>query len=516
MTKSACVLGVDLGTTSVKACLVDVKTQQIVASQKKDTYSDVPSELGSDGNKQDVGRIISAVQLCISRLPRDQLRRVVKIAVCGQMHGCMMWKQGDAWFQKQDMDRLVFYYCLSIYEIEIRYETKTVSHLYTWQDSRCSPEFLASLPTPRSHQALASGYGCPTLLWFCKYRPNDLTKYDRAGTIHDFFVAMLCGLDHPVMSVQNATAWGYFDAAAKEWNTELLAEAGLPLQLLPSVVTSGEVAGQLAAPWYAIPKGTPVMASLGDLQCSVLPLLSAPDVAVINISTSAQLCFELPKSYVPESEPPSASQTTECMPFMGDSYLSVAASLNGGNALAAFVRTLQHWALDLGCQVPQSKIWERTLALGAACTDEPENSPASARGCSVEKDSPTSDLAMGGMGGHESIMVINPTLFGERHAPEVNGSVRNIHCGNLKLGQVMRALCKGIVANLHSMMPRSVLQAAGVTRIVGGGSALTRNPLLLEELQALYKLPVTLDSRGDAAFGAAVAAIKSGVEGKHK
>ena len=39
-------LGVDLGTTSVKVCLVDVKTHQVIASQKKDTYSDVPSELG--------------------------------------------------------------------------------------------------------------------------------------------------------------------------------------------------------------------------------------------------------------------------------------------------------------------------------------------------------------------------------------------------------------------------------------------------------------------------------------
>ena len=57
-----------------------------------------------------------------------------------------------------------------------RFEPRVVSHLYTWQDSRCSPEFLASLPTPRSHQALATGYGCPTLLWFAKYRPHELSK----------------------------------------------------------------------------------------------------------------------------------------------------------------------------------------------------------------------------------------------------------------------------------------------------------------------------------------------------
>ena len=57
------------------------------------------------------------------------------------------------------------------------------------------------------------------------------------------------------------------------------------------------------------------------------------------------------------------------------------------------------------------------------------------------------------------------------------------------------------------MMPREVLTTAGVTRIVGGGSALTRNPLLLQEIQQLYQLPVTLDSRGDAAYGAALSAV---------
>ena len=57
-----------------------------------------------------------------------------------------------------------------------RFETRVVSHLYTWQDSRCSPEFLASLPTPRAHQALATGYGCATLIWFAKYKPGELNK----------------------------------------------------------------------------------------------------------------------------------------------------------------------------------------------------------------------------------------------------------------------------------------------------------------------------------------------------
>ena len=50
----------------------------------------------------------------------------------------------------------------------------------------------------------------------------------------------------------------------QEWNKELLESAGLPLQFLPTVISSGEVAGKLPQDWYNIPANTPVLASLGN------------------------------------------------------------------------------------------------------------------------------------------------------------------------------------------------------------------------------------------------------------
>ena len=32
----------------------------------------------------------------------------MRVGVCGQMHGCMLWKQGQAWEQKPDSDRCVW------------------------------------------------------------------------------------------------------------------------------------------------------------------------------------------------------------------------------------------------------------------------------------------------------------------------------------------------------------------------------------------------------------------------
>lgn len=75
------ILGIDIGTTSLKVCLVDPLSKQVISKQAKDTQANVPSDLGSEGNKQDVPKIISALNSCVSRLPKDQLKQV-RICIC--------------------------------------------------------------------------------------------------------------------------------------------------------------------------------------------------------------------------------------------------------------------------------------------------------------------------------------------------------------------------------------------------------------------------------------------------
>lgn len=60
------------------------------------------------------------------------------------------------------------------------------------------------------------------------------------------------------MSVQNAASWGYFDCISNKWNTEILDEAGFPVQFLPEIKESGSIAGHLIEDWHTIPKGTPI------------------------------------------------------------------------------------------------------------------------------------------------------------------------------------------------------------------------------------------------------------------
>ncbi|XP_014662311.1 PREDICTED: sedoheptulokinase-like [Priapulus caudatus] len=455
------VLGIDIGTTSVKATIIEKSTKHIVQTQCRPTSAEHGSDVDVQANEQCSQRICTALQHAVSMLKKDHLIHVKTIGVCGQMHGVVLWKSGEAWTRNN------FGRCC----------TDKTSQLFTWQDGRCSRAFLETLPTPDSHLRLSTGHGCATLFWLQRHRPEFLEKFDRAGTIHDFIVAMLCELDKPVMSTHNAASWGYYNTVTSEWNKEILSKHGFPVRLLPAVYRPDSVAGKLSEEWYGILQGTVVKVALGDLQCSVMPALRDDHDAVLNMSTSAQLSFIMPMGFSP---PPRATLSPiEYFPYFQGRYLAVAASLNGGNVLAAFVRMLQQWTHELGLGVPENKIWEKILMLAA----ETE------------------------LNGNDVTVV--PTIYGERHAPEGKMSVCNITSQNVTLGKVSRALCHSLISNLRSMMSQEVLRRSDVRRIVGSGTALLKNRVLQEEFESQYGLPLVFDEQGstDAAMGAAMAAI---------
>ncbi|NWZ23515.1 SHPK Sedoheptulokinase, partial [Asarcornis scutulata] len=459
--EASCVLGIDLGTTSVKAALLvgTGRGHVVAASCSRETQAHASSlEAGPQGMEQSIRRIITALNECLAALPQQQLQRVSHIGISGQMHGIVFWKrdQGCRWTECGTSPA---------------FEPEEVSHLVTWQDGRCSPAFLASLPPPQSHISLATGFGCATVYWYLKNSPDFLKCYDAAGTIHDYVVAMLCDLKKPLMSIQNATSWGYFNAKTKSWNTDVLKKSGFPLHLLPEVGDPGSIAGRTICAWHGIPKGTEVGIALGDFQCSVYSCLTERTDAVLNISTSAQLTISMPPGFQPPETPDPSSAVTYFPYFNGD-YLAVAASLNGGNVLATFVDMVSRWMEELGLQVQDSAIYAKIIKAALAQDD--------------------------------SKLSIQPTIFGERHVPEQLASVTSIAVSELSLGHVTRALCRGIIENLCSMLPVQRLMETGVSRILGSGSALAKNEVLRQEVERIFPFPVVYGKDVDAAVGAAM------------
>ncbi|XP_062969120.1 sedoheptulokinase [Cynocephalus volans] len=469
-------LGIDLGTTSVKAALLEAAPGDpsgfvVLASCARAARAEAAAEssvAGPQGREQDVSRIIQALNECLAALPRLQLQKVRGIGVSGQMHGVVLWKTGQGCEWMEGGAAPVF-------------KPRAVSHLVTWQDGRCSSGFLASLPQPESHLSVATGFGCATIFWLLKNSPEFLKSYDAAGTIQDYVVAMLCGLPRPLMSDHNAASWGYFNTQSQSWNLEILKGSGFPVHLLPDIAEPGSVAGRTSHVWFEIPKGTQVGVAMGDLQTSVYSCMAEKTDAVLNISTSVQLAASMPSGFQPAQTPDPAAAIAY-FPYFDRTYLGVAASLNGGNVLATFVHMLVRWMADLGLEVEESTVYSHMIQAAVQQRD--------------------------------TCLTITPTVLGERHLPDQLASVTRISPSDLSLGHVTRALCRGIIENLHSMLPFQQLKEWGVERVMGSGSALSRNEVLKQEVQRAFPLPVSFGQDVDAAVGAALIMLQRNLNWK--
>ena len=63
------------------------------------------------------------------------------------------------------------------------------------------------------------------------------------------------------------------------------------------------------------------------------------------MSTSAQLAFEMNADFQP---PMGETGSIQYFPYYNNTYLAVAASLTGGNTMAAFVKMIQQWCHEFG------------------------------------------------------------------------------------------------------------------------------------------------------------------------
>jgi sedoheptulokinase len=253
-----------------------------------------------------------------------------------------------------------------------------------------------------------------------------------------------------------------------------LLESGFPVHLLPIVVLPGSIAGKTVNQWHGIPAGVPVLAALGDLQCSVRAAMETTKDAVINISTSAQLSYVHLHSRAADLA--KSSIAVECHPFTTCSSLAVAASLNGGNVLVQFTSMLQRWISELGLECPDiNTLFSKLLVLGEV----------------------------------PSAMQVSPQLYGERHCPGMLASVNNISISLPSLAETFTALCDGLIANIASMINNKELMNAGVERIIGTGKALVKNPILQASVRKHFSFPLVMKSGSDAAVGAAQFAMQA-------
>ena len=266
-------IGIDLGTTSICAVVLDTDTGEVIRSVSKNSDAFLKTENDFEKIQSPEKMIDTALEL-LDALMTDQ---TAAIGVTGQMHGIVYTDKNG----------------------------RSVSPLYTWQDGRGNLEYENGISYAR-HLGSFSGYGNVTDFY---NRKNGRRPVNAEGfcTIQDYLVMRLCGRKKAVVHVSDAASFGCFDLQSKKYYIDC------EITVADGYVIAGEY------------KGVPVSIAIGDNQASALSTTTEEDV-LINIGTGSQISFI--HDAIIEAE------GMETRPYFENKYLIVGSALCGGRAYA--------------------------------------------------------------------------------------------------------------------------------------------------------------------------------------
>ncbi len=279
------VLGIDIGTTSICAVLVNSENGEIIKSVTKQNNSFIKTD-NSFERIQDTAIIMNTVYLLLDEIGTD----ADAIGFSGQMHGIVYTDENG----------------------------NAVSPLYTWQDERAAKEYENGKTYAQTISCF-SGYGLATDFYNEK---NSLVpesaKY--LCTVADYAAMQLCKTEKPIVHITNAASLGCFDLKENKFIIDN--------PRLPEVTCEFKAVGDY--------NGKPVCVALGDNQASFIGSVSGENDALINVGTGAQISWLTENSTVCEG--------VEIRPFDGQKYLAAGCSLCGGRAYAMFEKFVREAA----------------------------------------------------------------------------------------------------------------------------------------------------------------------------
>ncbi|VDN98313.1 unnamed protein product [Rodentolepis nana] len=174
-TNAPLILGIDLGTTSIKVALVTCgPNPRVEASLSRDIGIISGHSMSNFGlfclaneHTQDVGKIFLCLHLILSSVSQSLMSRVTVITVSGQMHGVVGWLGNNlAFIEKSRITKK---------KLDVNVSGGGCGKLITWMDRRCNQKFLDSLPNPSRSQKPFAGFGCATILWHFKNQPDEFS-----------------------------------------------------------------------------------------------------------------------------------------------------------------------------------------------------------------------------------------------------------------------------------------------------------------------------------------------------
>jgi xylulokinase len=246
-----CVVGIDLGTSLVKAGVYTIEGALLGSAS-------VPLAMhqGAGGRVEQSMTDFSRAAAVATRRSLDHAdvdtHRITALAVAGQMAGVGL------------VDR----------------RHRPVAPFDSWLDTRCAP--VVDELSATYGDRIVAGSGCPPtisigpkMVWWHRAEPTVCDHAAAFVTAGGYVAGDAAGLAGDAAFIDPTYLHFTSVAAVAEdaWDIELVAELGLEPELLPTIVPSTQVVGELtrrAAERYGLPAGIPIAAGCGDTAASAL------------------------------------------------------------------------------------------------------------------------------------------------------------------------------------------------------------------------------------------------------
>ncbi|QLV90729.1 xylulokinase [Citrobacter freundii] len=210
-------IGIDLGTSGVKAILLNEQGDVVASHTEKLTVSR-PHPLWSE---QDPEQWWSATDRAVKALGQQHsLREVKALGIAGQMHGATLLDE----------------------------QQKVLRPAILWNDGRCGEEcVMLENQVPQSRaitgNLMMPGFTAPKLLWVQRHEPEIFNQIDKVLLPKDYLRLRMTGDFASDMSDAAGTMW--LDVAKRDWSDVMLAACKLTRAHMPALYEGSEITGTL-------------------------------------------------------------------------------------------------------------------------------------------------------------------------------------------------------------------------------------------------------------------------------
>ena len=234
-------LGLDIGTSGVKAIIVDERDRQMASASAPLTV-DRPQPLWSEQNPSAWWDATASALDQLASENHEMMAGVAAMGLSGQMLGVTLLDDKD----------------------------RPIRPALLWNDGRAAAECkdlverLPNMVDIVGCQPMA-GFCAPKILWLSRHEPDAIRNARRILLAKDYVRLLLSG--EAISDYSDASATLLMDVRAGKWSPEIAEACGISTEVLPALSESGVIAAHLrkdlALRWN-LPANLPIAGGAGD------------------------------------------------------------------------------------------------------------------------------------------------------------------------------------------------------------------------------------------------------------